>query len=88
MEVQQQIAQEAVEQVTIELTDLLKRHKGISEDAFRASNWYYSEYGVEYSVENLAWSADRILKTCEEPLRNKIQGGIVGVSPMESGGGY
>jgi len=36
-------------------------------------------------VENLAWSADWILQTCEEPLRKKIIEGIVGISPMDSG---
>ena len=37
-------------------------------------------------VESLAWLSNRILQTCEEPLRNNILEGIVGVLPMESGG--
>jgi len=37
-------------------------------------------------VENLTWFSDRILQTYEEPLRNKILEGIVGILLMESGG--
>ena len=49
-------------------------------------NRYYAQYGSDYSVENLAWSGDRLLNTCEEPLRNKILEGLVGVEMMEMGG--
>jgi len=52
----------------------------------RRSNRYYLEYGVDYLVENLAWSADRILQTCEDPLCNKILEGMVGVSVLELDG--
>ena len=65
---------------------LLKNFKGIGEEEVRVSNQYYSQYGLEYSVENLAWSNDRLLNTCEEPLRNKILEGLVGVDAMELGG--
>ena len=37
-------------------------------------------------VENLSWSSDRILNTCEDSLRDKVREGLVGVSALESGG--
>ena len=57
-----------LEVVTLEPLDLLRIYKGISEEDIRVSNRYYSQYGSCYSVENLAWSNDRLLNTCEEPL--------------------
>ena len=36
--------------------------------------------------DNLSWSGDRILNTCEEPLRDKIREGLVDVCPLELGG--
>lgn len=38
-------------------------------------------------VENLAWSNNRLLSTCEEPLRNKILKRLVGVDTLDLGGG-
>ena len=37
-------------------------------------------------MENLAWSADRILNTCEDSLRDKVREGLVGISDLEAGG--
>ena len=37
-------------------------------------------------MENLSWSLDYILNTCEDSLRDKVQEGLVGVSEMECGG--
>ena len=48
-------------------------------------NRYYSQYGSDYLVENLAWTHDRLLNTCEEPLCNEILEGLVGVDAMEIG---
>jgi len=73
-------AEGGVEKTNIEPTDQLNSYKGIDKDTVRGSNRYYSEYGTEYSVENLAWSADHVVQTCKEPLRNKILEGMVGVS--------
>ena len=76
----------ALEAVPLSPTNLLKHYKGIGEEEVRVSNRYYAQYGADYAVENLAWSGDRILNTCEEPLRNKILEGLVGVDAMEMGG--
>ena len=37
-------------------------------------------------MENLSWSGDRILVTCEEPLRDKIWEELIDVCPLELGG--
>ena len=37
-------------------------------------------------VDNLSWTADRILNTCETPLKDKIRERLVGVSPLKVGG--
>ena len=37
-------------------------------------------------MENLAWSSDRILNTCEDSLCDKVREGLIGVSELESGG--
>ena len=36
-------------------------------------------------MENLAWSSDRILNTCEDNLLDKVRYLLVGVSPQEGG---
>jgi len=74
-----------LELVSLDPTYLLKNFKGITNEEVRISNRYYSQYGPEYPVENLEWSNDRLLNTCEEPLWKKILEGMVGVSTMEMG---
>lgn len=43
-------------------------------------------YGFPATVENLAWSADRIIGTCEDNLRDKVRKQLVGVLALEAGG--
>jgi len=43
-------------------------------------------YGSSATVENIAWSADCILSTCEDTLRDKVREQLIGVSAPESGG--
>ena len=80
------MARTNLESVSLEPTNLLKNYKGINEEDVRTSNPYYSQYRSDYSVENLAWTNDRLLNTCEEPLRNKILERLVGVNAMEIDG--
>jgi len=42
-------------------------------------------YGSSATVENIAWSADRILSTCGDALWDKVREQLVGVSALESG---
>ena len=43
-------------------------------------------YGSKTTVKNLGRSADRVLSSCEEGLRDKVREGLVGVSLLEAGG--
>jgi len=60
--------------------------KNLDDASIRMSNRYYADYGALFTVENLSWSADRILQTCDETLRDKVREGLVGVSTLEGGG--
>ena len=75
-----------MESLTIDTIDLMHHFKKVDESEVRLSNRYYNQYGTEATVENLAWSADRILDTCDDNLRDKVREGLVGVPPLESGG--
>ena len=75
-------AEGEIEKVGIILTNLLNPYKDIKKVRVRASNRYYMEYSSVYLVENLAWTTDRIIHTCEDPLRNKILDGVVEVSAL------
>jgi hypothetical protein len=63
---------QALNAVEITTIDLFSDFKLVDETTIRRSNTYYAQYGAEYTVENLSWSTDHILNTCEEPLRDKI----------------
>ena len=65
--------------------DLIKLFKYLDEPTIHRSNAYYEKYGAYYLVENLAWSDDRVLNTCKDSLRDKVQERLVGVSELESG---
>ena len=70
----------------IQTTYLIKSFKDIDEATIKRSNSYYARYGADWSAENMSWSSDRILNTCEDLLRDKARKGLVGVSALESGG--
>ena len=76
----------AVNAILIQTSDLIENFKGIDDTIIRRSNGHYARYGLYYSVENLAWYADHIFNTFEEPLRNKVGEGLVSVSEPEDGG--
>lgn len=54
--------------------------------SIRLSNHYYTMHLSETTVDNLAWSGDRILNTCKDALRDKIIEKLVVVFPFEAGG--
>ena len=58
--------------IDIETSDFIKSFMTNDETKVRKSNVYCVMFGEDGSVENLAWSLDCILSTCEEPLRDKI----------------
>ena len=53
---------------TIVTTNLIKFFKDLDELTIRLSNAYYAKYGASRSVENLSWSSDTILNTCEDSI--------------------
>ena len=61
--------------VEIKTTNLVKYFKDIDEPTIRRSNAYYSKYGADHLVENLAFLAGQILNTCEDSLRDKVRDG-------------
>ena len=76
----------AVDGIKIHLFDLINNFKGVDESTIRQSHVYYAQYRADYAVENISWSTDIILNKCEEPLRDKIRKGLVGVSEIKVGG--
>ena len=72
--------------VDIDPIDMMSRLHELSEATIRWSNRHYATWSSAGTVENLSWSADRILATCEDTLLDKVRKGLVGVSPMESRG--
>ena len=66
--------------------NLVKSFKDIDELTIHHSNAYYAKYGATWSVENLAWSTDMVLNTCEDSLKDKVREELVGVPEMELGG--
>ena len=79
-------AKKSLEETDIETSDLFRIIKTNDETTVRKSKTYYAMYGEDGSVENLAWSSDRILNTCKEPPRDKIREELVSVSALEVGG--
>ena len=43
-------------------------------------------FGTDATVENLSWNFDRILNSCEEPLRDKARESLVSMNTLEMGG--
>jgi len=52
----------------------------------RLSNRYYVMYGSNATVENLTWSTDRILNTCEGAFRDNVRELLSGVLSLKTGG--
>jgi len=74
-----------LEAINIMTIDLLTSFKAVDTMTILLPNRYHAQYGADYTVENLTWSAENILATCEEFLRNKIRKQLIGVSPLEQG---
>jgi len=58
-----------LESIDIKNVNLITAFKALDETEIRLSNCYYGMYVSSANVENLAWSAYRILSTCENTLR-------------------
>lgn len=71
--------------IFIKTNDLIKSFDTLDETTIYLSNAYYVRFEADYLVDNLAWSNDRRLNTCDDTLRDKVREGLVGLSEMESG---
>lgn len=70
----------------ITTTNIIKSFKDVDETTIRWIIAYYARYRATWLVENLLWSTDMVLNTCEESLKDKVCEGLVGVLEMEIGG--
>ena len=85
-ETAEQVASIDLDAINIKALDLLTSFETIDTATIRQLNRYYAEFRETYTVENLAWSSERILATCDNELRDKVREQLVGVSPLENGG--
>jgi hypothetical protein len=65
---------------------LLEKYSEISFDNVKKSTAFYMQVGAEYQVENLKWSGEKILSSCEESLREKILESTAALDPIYHGG--
>ena len=65
-------AEDNLARIQLHPKNLLTDYKDVSVEDVRASNSYYLRWGADYVVENLQWSEDRILGTCEVTLQEKL----------------
>jgi len=52
------VAEDGLDGVTITSVNLLKSFKEVDTAIIFQSNWYYTEYGADHTVENLECSSD------------------------------
>ena len=79
-------AESQLSAIKINSVNLITSFQDLDETAIRQSNRYYAMYGSPATVENLSWSGERCLETCEDALKDKIREQLVGVSVLENGG--
>lgn len=65
---------------------LLDKYSEVSFDNVKKSTAFYMQVGAEYQVENLKWSGEKILASCEESLREKILESTAALDPIFHGG--
>jgi len=51
-----------------------------------ASNRHYRRYGEEYHLQNLDWTLQLLLRSCDDELRNRVLEKTMSVKPIEAGG--
>ena len=66
--------------------DLLDHFQTLSEYELRKYIRYFKRFDKHYVIQNLAWSADMLLKSCEQDLRDKVAEYLMLLSEDEKGG--
>ena len=66
--------------------DLFHDIKSTDMELVKRATQYFYEYGQEYHGENVAWSGEKILNSCDETLRDKLIESTRGWSALHKGG--
>lgn len=78
--------------VPLPSTDIVHRHQLLDKynvtnfENVKRANAFYMICGADYQVENLKWSGEKILESCEEALREKILESATLLPPEHHGG--
>ena len=73
-------------------TDVSHRHSLVDKynvtsfENVKRTNAFYMLCGADYQVENLRWSGEKILASCEDALKDKILESVALLDPMFHGG--
>ena len=66
--------------------DLLSLFSSLSEADIRTSNKFYNQFGQDYDLQKLSWSAELLENSCEQDLLDKISEKLMDVPEAEKGG--
>lgn len=59
--------------ITSTLRNLLTHYNEVLYKIVKKNQSYYYHFGMDHHVENLKWSRDKILNSCESSLRQKVK---------------
>lgn len=66
--------------------DLFKDSGSVTLDTVKRSNKFYYLYGKEYHAENIKWSGEKLLNSCDSDLKDKILEETQDFKSSEKGG--
>ena len=66
--------------------DLFHDVQIVEMDTIKLGNQYFMEYGQDYHGENVTWSGEKILNSCDDTLRDKLIESTRGWSALHKGG--
>ena len=72
-----------LDEMVIDTINFITSFKILYNATICMSNRYYAKYGALFTVDNVSWSADRILQICGETLRDKVREGMIVLSALE-----
>lgn len=58
--------------------DLFSSTQDVDIDTVKQASAFYTMYGQEYHVENLLWSGTKLLNSCDDQLRQKVEEQTIG----------
>lgn len=75
-----------VNDIEAEAINVLKTPENIASKMVRMGTKFFKLHGATWHIENLDWSAEKLLNSCEESLREKILENVIDVPHVERGG--